>query len=135
MRVSAVSLSPAGGNLWIISFTALEGTHIEYKYTLRSADFFDVEKFPKASFRSTKIEADTAKSADGYIVTGDFSLHGVTKSISFPATIKAGPDSVYVDAEFAVNRKDFGIVYTGTADDLIRDDVVIRLNLRAPRKK
>lgn len=102
---------------------------------LKSADFFDVAKFPKATFRSTRIEADPAKGPDGYIVTGDFSLHGVTKSISFPATIKAGPDSVDVDAEFAVNRKDFGIVYTGTADDLIRDDVVIRLNLRAPRKK
>ena len=102
---------------------------------LKSADFFDVAKFPKATFRSKSIEADSAKGPDGYTVTGDFSLHGVTKSISFPATIKAGPESVDVDAEFAVNRKDFGIVYTGTADDLIRDDVVIRLNLRAPRKK
>ncbi len=102
---------------------------------LRSADFFDVEKFPKASFKSSKIEADSAKGADAYSVTGDFNLHGVTKSISFPATIKAGADSVDVDAEFAVNRKDFGIVYAGKADDLIRDDVVIKLTLKAPRKK
>ena len=102
---------------------------------LKSADFFDVEKFPKATFRSTKIEADTAKGQDAYAVTGDFNLHGVTKSISFPATIKAGPEAVEVEAEFTVNRKDFGIVYTGKADDLIRDGVVIRLNLKAPRKK
>ena len=102
---------------------------------LKSADFFDVEKFPKASFKSTKIEADAAKGADAYTVTGDFSLHGVTKSISFPATIKADADAVDVNAEFAVNRKDFGIVYAGKADDLIRDDVVIKLTLKAPRKK
>ncbi|MDI1242019.1 MAG: YceI family protein [bacterium] len=102
---------------------------------LKSADFFDVEKFPKASFRSTKIEADPAKGADAYTITGDFNLHGMTKSISFPATIKAGTESVDVDAEFAVNRKDFGIVYAGKADDLIRDDVVIKLTLKAPRKK
>ena len=102
---------------------------------LKSADFFDVEKFPKATFKSTKIEADAAKGADAYTVTGDFNLHGVTKSISFPATIKAGADAVDVDAEFAVNRKDFGIVYAGKADDLIRDDVVIKLTLKAPRKK
>ncbi|MEO5859236.1 MAG: YceI family protein [Pyrinomonadaceae bacterium] len=102
---------------------------------LKSADFFDVEKFPKATFKSTKIEADAAKGADTYTVTGDFSLHGVTKSISFPATIKAAADAVDVDAEFAVNRKDFGIVYAGKADDLIRDDVVIKLTLKAPRKK
>jgi len=102
---------------------------------LKSADFFDVEKFPKATFKSTKIEADAAKGADAYTVTGDFNLHGVTKSISFPATIKAGAEAVDVDAEFAVNRKDFGIVYAGKADDLIRDDVVIKLTLKAPRKK
>ncbi len=102
---------------------------------LKSADFFDVEKFPKATFKSTKIEANAAKGADAYTVTGDFNLHGVTKSISFPATIKAGADAVDVDAEFAINRKDFGIVYAGKADDLIRDDVVIKLALKAPRKK
>lgn len=102
---------------------------------LKSADFFDVEKYPKATFKSTNIVADPARGSEAYTVTGDFSLHGVTKSISFPATIKAGPDTVEVAAEFSVNRKDFGIVYAGKADDLIRDDVVIRLDLKAPRKK
>lgn len=102
---------------------------------LKSADFFDVEKFPKATFKSTKIEADAAKGAEAYTVTGDFNLHGVTKSISFPATISADTDFVEVNAEFAINRKDFGIVYAGKADDLIRDDVVIKLTLKAPRKK
>jgi hypothetical protein len=41
---SAVSLSPAGPNQWTRTFTALEGTNIEYKYTLGTPDFFDVEK-------------------------------------------------------------------------------------------
>lgn len=102
---------------------------------LKSGDFFEVEKFPKASFRSTKIEADTAKGAGNYLVTGDLTLHGVTKSVSFPAEIKINAEDVSVSSEFAINRKDFGIVYAGKADDLIRDDVVIRLNLRTPRKK
>jgi polyisoprenoid-binding protein YceI len=102
---------------------------------LTSRDFFEVEKFPKASFKSTSIVADASKGADAYTVTGDFDLHGVSKSVTFPATIRAGAESVDVNAEFSINRKDFGIVYTGTADDLIRDDVVIRLNLKAPRKK
>ena len=102
---------------------------------LKSKDFFDVEAFPKASFHSTRIEPDTAKGPDAYTVTGDFTLHGVTKSISFPATIQVSDASVDVNSEFAVNRKDFGIVYAGKADDLIRDDVVIRLNLKTARKK
>ena len=102
---------------------------------LKSKDFFDVEAFPKASFHSTRIEPDTAKGPDAYTVTGDFTLHGVTKSITFPAHIKVSDASVDVDSEFSVNRKDFGIVYAGKADDLIRDDVVIRLNLKTARKK
>lgn len=102
---------------------------------LKSGDFFEVEKFPKASFRSTKIEADTTKGSGNYLVTGDLTLHGVTKSISFPAEIKISAEAVSVSSEFAINRKDFGIVYAGKADDLIRDDVVIRLDLKTPRKK
>ena len=102
---------------------------------LKSGDFFEVEKFPKASFRSTTIEADTTKGAGSYLVTGDLTLHGVTKSVSFPAEIKISAEDVSVSSEFAINRKEFGIVYAGKADDLIRDDVVIRLNLRTPRKK
>ena len=102
---------------------------------LKSADFFDVEKYPKASFRSTKIEAGGSMGPDVYTVTGDLTLHGVTKSITFPATIKITDLGVEVDSEYAVNRKHFGIMFAGKADDLIRDDVVIRLNLRANRNK
>lgn len=102
---------------------------------LQTPDFFDVEKYPKASFNSTKIVADAEKGAGNYTVTGDLNLHGATKSITFPAKITVGDSEVAVDAEFSINRKDFGIAYAGKADDLVRDDVVIRLNLKSPRKK
>lgn len=100
---------------------------------LQTADFFEVEKNPTASFMSTKIEP--AGSGGGYSVTGDLTLRGVKKSVTFPATITVTPDEVAVKAEFSINRKDFGIAYAGKADDLIRDDVVIRLDLKSPRKK
>lgn len=102
---------------------------------LKSADFFEVEKYPKATFVSTKIVPDAAKGAGNYTVTGDFNLHGTTKSITFPAKIVVSDAEVAVDSEFSINRKDFNIVYAGKTDDLIRDDVVIRLNLKSPRKK
>ncbi len=102
---------------------------------LKSADFFEVEKYPKATFVSTKIAPDTAQGAGVYTVTGDFDLHGQKKSITFPAKITMSDAEVAVDTEFSINRKDFGIVYAGKTDDLIRDDVVIRLNLKSPRKK
>lgn len=101
---------------------------------LKTADFFDVEKFPKATFKSTKIEAG-AKAPDTHTVAGDLELHGQTKSITFPATITVADDSVTVKAGFSINRKDFGILYAGKADDLIRDGVVLMLDVKAPRKK
>ena len=102
---------------------------------LKTADFFDVEKFPKATFTSTKIAHSDGSPADSYTVTGDFELHGVKKAITFPATIQVGSDAVTVKSEFTINRKDFGIMYAGKADDLIRDGVVIRLDINAPKKK
>ncbi|MEO8041543.1 MAG: YceI family protein [Acidobacteriota bacterium] len=102
---------------------------------LKSGDFFDVEKFPKASFASTAIVADAAKGANNYTVTGDLELHGVKKSVTFPATIIVSANNVAVNAEFSINRKDFGIVYAGKPDDLIRDLVVIKLDLKTTRKQ
>lgn len=102
---------------------------------LKTPDFFGVAKYPKAIFVSTKIEPSSAGGADAYTVTGNFELHGVKKSITFPATIRVTADNVAVDAEFAINRKDFGIVFPGKPDDLIREGVVIKLTLKVPRTK
>jgi polyisoprenoid-binding protein YceI len=99
---------------------------------LQTPDFFDVAKYPKANFTSTKIEP---AGGANYNVTGNFDLHGVKKSIAFPATITVAPDSVSVGAEFSIKRQDFGLVYPGKADDLIRDGVVIKLTLKVPRAK
>jgi polyisoprenoid-binding protein YceI len=97
---------------------------------LKSPDFFDVEKFPTATFRSTEIK----KEGEGHVITGDLTLHGVTKRISFPATITATDAEISATSEFSINRKDFGIMYPGMPDDLIRDLVVIKLSLGLPRK-
>ena len=97
---------------------------------LKTADFFDVAKFPEATFVSTAIKPGGEKGAS-HTVTGNLTMHGVTKSITFPATIAVTPDVASVDANFSINRKDFGINYAGAADNLIRDDVVLKLNVRA----
>lgn len=105
---------------------------------LQSPDFFDVAKFPEAKFESTAITAGGDKGAS-HTVTGNLTMHGVTKSISFPATItpvpgsSASPEAITVDANFAINRKDFGINYAGASDNLIRDEVVLSLKVRATR--
>jgi polyisoprenoid-binding protein YceI len=99
---------------------------------LKTPDFFDVAKFPKATFESTEIKPGGDKGAT-HTVTGNFQLHGVTKSITFPATIGVAPDAITVESTFSINRKDFGINYAGAADNLIRDEVVISLHIKATK--
>ena len=94
---------------------------------LKSPDFFDVEKFPTATFKSTSIKADAKGAAT---IKGNLTLHGVTKGIEFPATVTVAGKDVSGKAEFSINRKDFGIAYAGKADDLIRDGVVLKIDLK-----
>ena len=99
---------------------------------LKSADFFDIAKFPKATFSSTTIRPGSAPST--FYVTGKLDLHGVSKPLTFPAVIRLTPEAVDVDGEIKLNRKDYGIVYPGMADDLISDDVTIQLKIHAGPK-
>jgi len=99
---------------------------------LRSPDFLDVITHPKVKFVSTGVKPGGDKGAT-HTVTGNLEMHGITRSISFPATIRFAGDTVDADAEFAINRKDFGIMYPGAPDDLIADDVAIELTIRAKK--
>lgn len=99
---------------------------------LKSPDFFDVAKFPQATFVSTAIRPGGDKGAS-HTVTGNLTMHGQTKAVTFPATIAATGDAITVDSNFAINRKDFGINYAGAANNLIRDEVVLTLKIRATK--
>lgn len=133
-HVSTVGQDPTAGSVVVdIDATSLYSDSEKLDGHLKSADFFDVAKFPKAGFVSTAVKPGGDKGAT-HTVTGNFTLHGVTKSITFPATIKTSAEGVDADAEFAINRKDFGLVYAGKPDDLIRDEVVIKLTIRAHGK-
>ena len=96
---------------------------------LKKPDFFDVEQFGSARFAS----ADIQSAGEGHTVNGVLDLHGVTKTLSFPAKIDVADESVHVTAEFDLNRQDFGISYPGKPDDLIKDQVKIKLDLVFPR--
>jgi polyisoprenoid-binding protein YceI len=80
---------------------------------LRSADFFDVEKFPKITFRSTKIEQ---KGTD-ITITGDLTMHGVTKSVTLtgehasPVTDPWGNQRSALAVTAKIIRKDWGLHY------------------------
>jgi polyisoprenoid-binding protein YceI len=73
---------------------------------LKSADFFEIRQFPTATFKSTAIKQTTAGK---YEITGKLTMHGVTKEIKFPATVKSGADGPVLKSEFSINRSDFGM--------------------------
>jgi polyisoprenoid-binding protein YceI len=78
---------------------------------LRSADFFEVEKYPELTFKSTSI----ARKGKAYVLTGDLTLKGVTKQISLPFTISGaikdgrGNTRIGIAAQTTIDRRDYGI--------------------------
>ena len=105
---------------------------------LKSPDFFDVAKFPTLTFKSTGV----SKEGDHYDVTGDLTLHGVTKKVVLkledPGKEEPGMDGKSVHRGFTatttVNRKDFGLIWNGTlksGDSVLGDDVKIELDIEA----
>jgi len=89
---------------------------------LLSSDFFEVEKYPTAIFSSTKIENGT--------ITGILDMRMVQKEISFPAKIAIQDQVIDIQSEFTINRRLWGINYNGKANNLIKDDVLIKLNVQ-----
>lgn len=99
---------------------------------IQSPDLFDVAQFAKAGFTSRDIKAQ-ADGANTHVVTGELSMHGQKKVITFPAAITVAADKISVKADFKINRQDWGITYPGKPDDLIKDEVGLTLDLAFPR--
>ncbi len=100
---------------------------------LKTADFFDVAKYPKATFTSTSLtEATGDPSGATHILTGTLDMHGVQKEVRIPVKAEQSAEGVHATSEFTINRHDWGISYRGMADDLIKDEVLIKLDLWFP---
>lgn len=101
---------------------------------LKSADFFDSEKYPEMTFKSTLVEK---KGAEEYAVTGDLTIHGVTKPVTFavegptaPGKDPWGNTRIGISATAKINRKDFGLGWNAaleTGGVLVGEDVQITL--------
>ncbi len=103
---------------------------------LKSADFFDVEKFPAMTFKSTHIE----QKGSGFAVTGDLTIHGVTRpvilnveEVSEPAKDPWGNTRIGLSATAKINRKDFGLTWNTALETgglLVGDEVTIALDVQ-----
>lgn len=106
---------------------------------LRTADFFDVEKYPTITFAGNSIR----KEGDQYVITGDLTMKGVTKTIEIPASIEgpvktpSGSTAIGISAQTKINRQDFGITWNKEMDQggyVLGDDVVLNINVEAHAK-
>lgn len=102
---------------------------------LRSADFFEIEKFPNITFSSTGV---TKRSDDEYDVVGDLTIKGVTRSVTLKTTFNGvgtspwGTSVAGFEADTEISRKDFGLewnVALETGGVLVGDKVKIHLEL------
>jgi polyisoprenoid-binding protein YceI len=108
---------------------------------LRTADFFEVAKYPELTFKSTSVK----RTGEGqYVVAGDFTLKGVTKRIEFPFTMTGAITDPWgnmrfgVDAKTTIDRRDYGITWgkalaAGGVD--VGNEVSIHLALEAVKPK
>lgn len=103
---------------------------------LRSADFFDVERFPQLTYKSTRIEGD----GESFRVYGDLTLHGVTREVVLDGEFEGrgsdpwGGQRVSFSAQTKINRKDFGLSWNQaleTGGMLVSEEVRIELNVQA----
>jgi polyisoprenoid-binding protein YceI len=103
---------------------------------LKSADFFDVEKFPTLTFKSKRV---ARAGAEELAVTGDLTIHGVTREVTFdvegptlPAKDPWGNTRVGISATTKISRKDYGLTWNAgleTGGFLVGDDVTVTLDV------
>ena len=104
---------------------------------LKSADFFDVEKFPTLSFKSTSV---ARKNDDEVSVDGDLTIHGVTRKVTFavegptaPGKDPWGNTRIGISATTKINRKDYGLTWNAaleTGGILVGDEITISLDVQ-----
>lgn len=104
---------------------------------LRSADFFDVDKYPTLRFVSTSV---TPRDGNTYDVAGELTIHGVTRHVVLPATFLGSASDPWgnaksvFEADLTLNRKDFGLTWNAaleTGGFLVGDEVLVSLSIQA----
>jgi polyisoprenoid-binding protein YceI len=122
-------------NSWVeaeVDVATVDTQNEERDAHLRAADFFEVDTYPTITFKSTKVEA---VSGQEYRVTGDFTMHGVTKSVTFDVEYggqshMAGPRAG-LTATTKINRKDFGLNFGALAEAALGEIVTIEIDVEA----
>lgn len=130
--------NPAGSHVDVtIHARSIDTGEADRDTHLRSADFFDVEKYPTLNFKSTSV---TPRGENTYDVVGDLTINGTTRQVTLPASFLGaaqdpwGNTKFVYEAELALNRKDFGLTWNAaleTGGFLVGDEVKVSLSIQA----
>jgi polyisoprenoid-binding protein YceI len=115
-----------------------EGFNKQLTDHLKSADLFNIAKYPQATFKLVKgTRLDVPEGQPNYKIVGDLNLHGVTQRLEFPATVVFAKKKVTATASVTIDRTKFGVTYNSgnyfkdLADNLIEDNIDIKINIDA----
>ena len=138
--IQADPKNPEGGSVeFTIQSASVSSDNESRDKHLKSADFFDVEKYPTITFKSSKIKK---VSDEKFEVTGILDLRGTRKEITLPVTFLGiaktpwGGEVAGFETQVTLNRKDFGIVWNKSLDNggvLVGDDAVVTINIEAKK--
>jgi polyisoprenoid-binding protein YceI len=140
-----VEFEAGNSNVWSVNATidvsTVDTGVAQRDQALKSAQFFDVAKYPTMTFKSTSVQTkDTS-----YLVHGNLTLHGVTKPVTLtleaPGDEQLGMDAKSVHRGFTatttINRQDFGLTWNGTlkgGEVVVSNEVKIELDIEAVRQ-
>jgi polyisoprenoid-binding protein YceI len=114
----------------LIDMNSLYSDNDDLTGHLLSDDFFSAPDYPEGRFEATSFAPAPGDSAT-HTVTGNLTMRGTTNSVTFPAIINITADQVTAQADFIIDRQQWGIVYAGRPDDLISDEVRIMFDIVA----
>jgi polyisoprenoid-binding protein YceI len=116
---------------FVAQMASVESDDVRLTEHLKGEDFFHIEVFPTSEFASTTVASGSDSEGFTHTVTGNLTIRGETKQVTFPANIEMADGTVKATTEFVINRQDFKVVYPGRADDLIQDSVAMNIEFVA----
>jgi polyisoprenoid-binding protein YceI len=142
VKVKSGDMIMKGNNLvggsFVLDMTSINATDLTGEYQqklnghLKNGDFFEVEKFPTASFKITSVKKNSDKIYNS-LVTGNLTVKGKTNTITFPAKIAYSKGVVsLVSEKFSFDRQKFDVAYKSTMQDVfVKDDIEMLVKVTA----
>lgn len=124
------------GGEFVLDMTSINSTDLSGEYQgklnghLKNGDFFEVEKFPTATYVITSVKKNSNKDYN-FVVNGKLTVKGKTNPVSFPAKITAANGVVTLESDkFSFDRQKFDVAYKSTMQDvLVKDDVDMKVKI------